>query len=68
MLHTRWVEEINKHVPVKFVPGKDSLLCCEHFSADMFYVKDGWRQKAKLKPFAVAKQGSIEVLLTLVQR
>ena len=53
MLHSRWVEEINKHVPVKFAPCKDSLLCCEHFSADMFYIKDGCRQKAKLKPFAV---------------
>ena len=40
-------------MPVKFVPGKDSLLCSKHFSADMFYIKDGCRQKAKLKPFAV---------------
>ena len=53
ILHSRWVEEINKHVPVKFVPCKDSLLCSEHFSADMFYINDGCRQKAKLKPFAV---------------
>ena len=51
--HSRWLEAINKHVPVKFVPCKDSLLCSEHFSADMFYIKDGCRQKAKLKPFAV---------------
>ena len=36
--------------PVKFVPGKDSLICSKHVCADMFYIKDGCRQKAKLKP------------------
>ena len=36
--------------PVQFVPGKDSLICSKHVRADMFYSKDGCRQKAKLKP------------------
>ena len=36
--------------PVKFVPGKDSLICYKHVYADMFYIKDGCRQKAKVKP------------------
>ena len=37
-------------VPVKFVPGKDSLICSKHVRADMFYIKDACRQKAKVKP------------------
>ena len=51
-MYSRQVAGINKHMPapVKFVPGKDSLICYKHDYADMFHIKDGCRQKAKVKP------------------
>ena len=51
-MYSRQVAGINKHMPapVKFVAGKDSLICYKHVYADMFNIKDGCRQKAKVKP------------------
>ena len=46
-----WVENVNRSSPTKFVPVKDSRICSEHFSADMFEERHG--EKAVLKPYAV---------------
>ena len=50
-LYSIWVENVNKNRPAKFVPVKDSRICSEHFSADMF--EDGHGGKAVLKSYAV---------------
>ncbi len=50
-LHSIWVENISKLMPVKFVPMKNSRLCSKHFSADMF--EKGYSQRIVLKPYAV---------------
>ncbi len=50
-LHSIWVENISKLMPVKFVPMKNSRLCSKHFSADMF--EKGYSQRTVLKPYAV---------------
>lgn len=52
-LHRIWLENVNKHAPVKFVPTKSSCLCSEHFTADMFYKKGNHGSRAVLKPSAV---------------
>ena len=46
-----WVENVNRSRPTNFVPVKDSRICSEHFSADMF--EEGHGKKAVLKPYAV---------------
>ena len=51
-LYSIWVKNANKGGPAKFVPRKDSRICSEHFSSDMFE-EDGRGGKAILKPFAV---------------
>ena len=51
-LYSIWVKNVNKGGPAKFVPGKDSCICSEHFSADTFE-EDGCGRKAVLKPYAV---------------
>ena len=50
-MYSRQVAGINKHMPapVKFVPGKDSLICYKHVYYHL-HIKDGCRQKAKVKP------------------
>ena len=58
-----WVKNENKGGPAKFVQVKDSRICSEHFSADMFEV-DGRGGKAVLKPYAVPQ--SLSSLLKLV--
>ena len=46
-----WVKN-EKGGPAKFVPVKDSRICLEHFTANMFE-EDGRGGKAVLKPYAV---------------
>ena len=52
-LYSMWVENVNRGrcEQTKFVPVKDSRLCSEHFSAEMFEESRG--EKAVLKPYAV---------------
>ena len=45
-----WLENVNQNSPVKFVPTKQSRICSEHFSLDMF--EEGG-VRVILKPYAV---------------
>ncbi len=66
-LYSMWVENVNRSRPTKFVPVKDSRICSEHFSADMF--EEGHGEKAVLKPYAVPtvfKQHACRLVLYFV--
>ena len=45
-----WLENVNQNSPVKFAPTKQSRICSEHFSLDMF--EEGG-VRVILKPYAV---------------
>ena len=49
-LYNKWLENVNKHTLVKFVPTEATRICSEHFSYDM---KEEGGQRVTLKPFAV---------------
>ena len=49
-MYTKWLENVNKNVLVKFIPTRVSRICSEHFSSDM---KEEGGQRVILKPFAV---------------
>ncbi len=59
-----WVENVNRSRPTKFVPVKDSRICSEHFSADMF--EEGHGEKAVLKPYAVPSSSMPRLVLYFV--
>ena len=49
-LHSQWVENISKLMPVKFFPTKSSCVCSKHFSVDMFE-KANYSKRVALKPY-----------------
>ena len=51
-LHSLWVDNISKLMPVEFVPTKSSRVCSKHFGVEMFE-KSGYSKRAALKPYAV---------------